>query len=123
MLGYCGIDCAECAAYKGTVSADVGLLKEVADSYGDGTFRAPDWVCLGCTPADQTLLAKDCATCKIRRCAIEKEVQNCSACDDYEPRAPLHDFNKGENEALRRRMEWLRGRSVSLKGEPGRAEA
>ena len=110
MLGYCGINCDECAAYKGTVNTDVGLLEKAAGSYWDGAYSAPEWVCLGCTPADQGFLAKYCATCKIRDCAIEKDVQNCAACDSYESCQMLKDFIKGDSGALAQRMDWLRER-------------
>jgi hypothetical protein len=117
MLGYCGINCDECPAYKGTVNTDVGLLEKVAGSYGDGAFSAPDWVCLGCTPANQVFLAKDCATCGIRACATERKVQNCAACDTYESCQMPKDLIKGEHEALWTRMEWLRKRFLALQME------
>ena len=117
MLGYCGIHCNECAAYKGTVNPDVGLLEKAAGSYWDRAYSAPEWVCLGCTPADQGFLAKYCATCRIRGCAIEKKVQKCAACNTYESCQMLKDFIKGENEALCKRMEWLRGRFLALQTE------
>jgi hypothetical protein len=117
MLGYCGINCDECAAYKGTVNTDASLLEKPAGTYWDGAYSAPEWVCLGCTPADQGFLAKFCATCKIRDCAIEKKVQNCAACEAYESCQMLKDFIKGESEALCKRMEWLRGRFLALRTE------
>ncbi len=114
MLGYCGVNCAECSSYKTTVTADKELLAKAAASSPDG---APHWICLGCTPADQGFLAKFCATCKIRGCAIEKGIQNCAACCDYESCKLLHDFIKGESEALSTRMEWLRARFLALRTE------
>ena len=117
MLGYCGIDCAECPASKGTVTTDMALLEKAAGSFWDGAYSAPEWVCLGCTPADQPFLAKFCAKCKIRACAIAKGVQNCAACNTYESCQMLKDFIKGENEALCKRMEWLRGRFLALQTE------
>jgi hypothetical protein len=117
MLGYCGIHCDECAAYKGTVNTDIGQLEKAAGNYWDGAYSAQEWVCLGCTPADQGFLAKYCVTCKIRDCAIAKGVPYCAACDGYESCTLLHDFVKGENEALCQRMEWLRGRFLAYKQE------
>ncbi len=117
MLGYCGISCAECAAYKGTVGTDTAQLEKAAGSFWDGAHSAAEWVCLGCTPADQGFLAEFCATCRIRGCAIAKGVANCAACDGYAACSLLHDYIKGENEALCRRMEWLRGRFVAYRGE------
>jgi hypothetical protein len=113
VLGYCGIDCAECAAYKGTVSTDLELLGKAAGSYWDGAYSAPEWVCLGCTPADQPFLAKFCAQCKIRICAMAKGVQNCAACSDYETCRILHDFIRGEPEAVCQRMNLLRHRFLA----------
>ncbi len=65
---------------------------------GDGAFSAPDWVCRGCTPADQNFLTKDCAACKIRGCAIEKPVRGRPACHGYEACGALRDFVKGRSE-------------------------
>ena len=124
MLAYCGINCAECPAYKGTVTTNIGLLETVAGSFWDGEHSASDWVCLGCTPADQGFLAMDCATCRIRDCAIAKSVQNCAACSDFESCTLIHDFLKGKSEprcndpeTLCKRMEWLRGRFLTYKKE------
>jgi hypothetical protein len=115
MLGYCGMNCTECSSYKTTVTADKELLEKAAASSPDG---APHWVCLGCTPADQPILAKYCATCGIRDCAIGREVQNCAACDGYESCAPLHDFFKTDSAGtIEKRMGWLRARSLPSRDE------
>lgn len=118
MLAFCGIDCAECPAYRGTVSSDITLLEKAAGEHWAGPHSASDWACLGCLPADQPFLARDCAACRIRRCAVEKSVQNCAACSDFESCGLMCDFLAGgteprcdEPEKLRRRLEWLRGRS------------
>jgi hypothetical protein len=110
MLGYCGINCEECSAYKGTIATDMALLEKAAGSFWNGAYSAQEWVCLGCTPADQPFLARFCAKCKIRDCAIAKGLPNCAACDTYEACAILHDFIKGESEALCQRMDLLRQR-------------
>ncbi len=114
MLGYCGIDCSECKAYKGTVQTNVALLEKAAGDYWDGAYGAQEWVCLGCTPSDQKFLAKYCATCAIRTCAIDKDVQNCAACDEFESCAKIKDFIAGESGALVQRMDWLRQRFLAL---------
>jgi hypothetical protein len=113
MLGYCGVNCTECSSYKTTVTADKELLAKAAASCSDG---APAWVCLGCTPANQGFLAKYCATCKIRTCAIAKGVQNCAACTDYDTCEQLKGFIKGASEELALRMTWLRERFKALAG-------
>jgi len=108
-LGYCGMDCSACPSYTTTVNPDIEVLRKAeASSASTGGLH---WVCLGCTPADQPILAKYCATCKIRDCAIEKGVQNCAACDTYESCTLLKDFLSGESaEAIHKRMDWLRER-------------
>ncbi|MCX6101245.1 MAG: DUF3795 domain-containing protein, partial [Candidatus Bipolaricaulota bacterium] len=117
MLGYCGMNCTACSSYTTTVTADKELLAKAAASLASAN-GSPAWVCLGCTPANQQFLAKYCATCKIRDCAIEKKVQNCAACDDYESCTPLHDFFKGESaEAIGKRMDWLRARFQASRNE------
>ncbi|MEW6229718.1 MAG: DUF3795 domain-containing protein [Bacillota bacterium] len=110
MLGYCGINCNECTAYKGTITGDISLLEKAAGSYWGGAYSAKDWVCLGCRPADQPILAKFCAECKIRKCAVGRGIQNCAACAHFENCSQLHDFIKGESEALVQTMTWLRQR-------------
>jgi len=117
MLGYCGINCEECSAYKGTVNTDMSLLEKAAGGYWNGAYSAQEWVCLGCTPPDQPFLAKYCAKCKIRDCAIAKGVPNCAACDTYETCAILHDFIKGESEAVCQRMNLLRQRFLAFQTE------
>ncbi len=124
MLAYCGINCDECPSYKGTVTSDISLLEKVAGSLWDGAPNASDWVCLGCTPADQGFLAKDCSMCKIRDCAISRGVQNCAACLNYECCKLIQDFIKGESEprcsdleALSKRMKWLRSRFLAYQEE------
>lgn len=113
MLGYCGINCDNCRAYKGTVNGDISLLEKAAGSFWNGAFSAKDWVCLGCRPADQPFLAKFCAQCKIRACAIGK-VQNCAACTDFENCSQLHEFIEGESEEIVQRMMWLRERFLAF---------
>jgi hypothetical protein len=114
MLAYCGINCAECKAYKGTIQTDEGLLKQAAGAYWDGRYDPQEWVCLGCTPADQPFLAKYCATCSIRECAAAKGVPNCAACVEYDSCARLKEFLAGESPVLGQRMDWLRQRYLAL---------
>jgi hypothetical protein len=110
MLGYCGIDCDNCRAYRGTVQYDLFLLEKAAGSYSNGKYSAKDWVCLGCQPPDQPFLAKYCAGCKIRVCAVQRKVPNCAACNDFEHCEPLQAFMRGESDDLVQKMQLLRTR-------------
>ncbi|MCG8484532.1 MAG: DUF3795 domain-containing protein [Clostridia bacterium] len=117
MLGYCGINCHECKAYKGTVHTDLDLLKSAGENYLKGQYKPEDWVCLGCTPANQKFIAKYCRECVVRKCAVEKKVQNCAECDSYESCDTIQNFindfyeNVETNELLIR-MNLLRKRFV-----------
>jgi len=115
MLGYCGINCEACGAYQGTINSDMALLEQVAGKFWNGAYSAKDWVCLGCTPADQPFIAKFCAKCELRTCAIGRNLINCAACTDYENCAKLHDFIKGESEEIILRMNLLHERFFERK--------
>jgi hypothetical protein len=108
MLGYCGINCTECSAYKATVTADEKLMQHVQDTFADGKGTREDWVCLGCLAAEPAFIAKFCATCKIRTCAIEHGITNCAACPDYDQCEQLQPFIETEGAAVVTGMRWLR---------------
>ncbi|MFC2078763.1 DUF3795 domain-containing protein [Candidatus Bipolaricaulota bacterium] len=113
MLAYCGINCTECSAYKATVTSDEKLMHHVEEKFGDGTGTYRDWVCLGCLHPKPALIAKYCATCKIRGCAVERNVDICAACLDYDDCEKLQSFIKEEDEAVALRMRWLRDAFVT----------
>jgi hypothetical protein len=108
MVGFCGINCLECNAYKATVGGDEKGLRHVAQKFGQGRLKPMDWVCLGCSPQNQHLLATYCYTCKIRLCATAKGVTNCAECDTFEQCTTLQEFMKTESETVARTMGWLR---------------
>ena len=127
MVGYCGINCLECKAYKATVAGDEQGLQDMAAKFGHGEDQPLDWVCLGCGPHNQHLLAKYCLSCKIRLCATAKRVSSCAECDGFEQCTALQDFIKTESETLGRTMGWLRarflavhGRNAAMSGQPAR---
>ncbi len=118
MVGFCGIDCLECTAYKSTLKGDEKGLAHMAEKFGQGVLEPHDWVCLGCGPHNQHLLAKYCYTCKIRLCAIVKGVSNCAECETFEQCAILQDFLRTESETLARTMGWLRASYLARHGQP-----
>jgi len=113
MMAYCGIDCSACRAYRATIAGDEAGLEEAAERFGGGRYPAEDWVCLGCRPADQPFLARYCAACGIRSCAIARGLGSCAGCSDFEECARLQSFLRGEAEALGRTMNLLRRRFLS----------
>jgi len=108
MLGYCGIHCSECPAYKATVTVDEALMEETVRKFGEGKGSRNDWVCLGCLHEEPGLIAKYCATCPIRTCAVEHAVTNCAACPGHDDCARLQPFIAKEGSDVARRMSWLR---------------
>ncbi len=110
MLGYCGINCDNCPAYQGTVTGDVSLLEKAAHTFWDGAYSAQDWVCLGCLPAGQPIIAHACGRCKIRLCAAARQVANCACCPEFEGCPKLQEFLKGQGEGQTAKMARLRTR-------------
>ena len=117
MLGYCGINCTECSAYKATVTTDDKLMRHVEETFGDGTGTYKDWVCLGCLHHEPALIAKYCATCEIRGCAIEHGIANCAVCPDYDECEKLQPFIEDEGKEVALRMRWLREAVVARSQE------
>lgn len=113
MLGYCGINCTECSAYKATVTTDEKLMQHVQDSFGDGKGMRTDWVCLGCLHEEPGLIAKYCASCTIRTCAVEHGVTSCATCPDYDACERLQPFIEKEGSDVAPRMKWLRDAFVA----------
>lgn len=110
MLGYCGINCDACKAYKGTVSGDWSLLEAAAKAFGG---EAKDWACLGCQPADQAFIAKSCGECGVRTCAIEKGITNCAACDNFDDCEKIGKFMGDGTSSLATTEKMLRQRFLN----------
>ncbi len=113
MLAPCGIDCAECAAYKATMSVDEEQMRKVVETFGEGKGSFNDWACLGCLHPEPGLIANYCASCGIRGCALERGVTNCAACSSYDGCEKLKAFFAEEGGSIAARMTMLRGAFVS----------
>jgi hypothetical protein len=81
--GYCGIDCSQCPAYLSTIQDDMeGLLKLSKEwSSPDMAFSQEEIKCFGCHQTKKCF--SWCAECSVRRCAMEKNLENCAYCKDY----------------------------------------
>lgn len=117
VVGFCGINCDECDAYQTTVKGDLAALEKIAAKYWNGKYSPQDWACLGCLPANQAFLAKYCSDCKIRVCAIQKGVQNCAACGQFDGCDTVQEFIKNEGEQVVRMMKLLRERFLDEQGK------
>ncbi len=92
MIAYCGLNCAECAAFLATREDDDEKRKQVAEQWSKeyhAAFKPEDINCDGCSKKGR--LFSYCSSCQIRQCGREKEVKNCAYCNDY-PCQRLADF-------------------------------
>lgn len=85
MIAYCGLDCAGCEAYLATRADDDAKRVEIAAQWS-ARYHAdikPEHInCDGCSGDGQKFFY--CANlCELRKCAMEKELSNCAACDEY----------------------------------------
>jgi hypothetical protein len=85
MMAFCGIDCAQCDAYKATQANDREALERVAAQWREQfapEITVDDVICDGCTGTDGRL-GGYCPQCPVRACAVEHGVETCAHCEDY----------------------------------------
>ena len=85
MIAYCGLDCAECNAFKATQAKDAKMKEQMAKRWTDGLkmeFKSEDIDCDGCM--SEKLSGWCRKICKIRPCAEERKVKTCAHCSDYQ---------------------------------------
>ena len=84
LIAFCGLDCLICPAYIATRKKDKAELKKVAEQWSSDemSFKPEDICCEGCTE-DGRHFVWCVEGCTIRKCCIEKEIENCAYCDDY----------------------------------------
>ena len=84
MISCCGLDCSKCECYLATKADDDSKREEVAKKwsamYGED-IKPKDINCSGCRPEGPKFT--HCYVCEIRRCCMEKGVENCAGCDMY----------------------------------------
>jgi len=111
MIGFCGLYCMECPAYKGTVRSDLQLLEETAREWStnDRRYDAKDMVCLGCTEPDSRLVSSYCKECVVRACALGRRVSHCVVCPDFDGCAKMGDLlQRLGKPTLERKMKLMR---------------
>lgn len=92
MVAYCGLVCTSCPQFIATQNDDdiarEKAARRIAENFGLH-FKTEEINCDGC-PSSGGRLIGFCNTCEVRRCAISKSVENCSACDER----PCDKLNK-----------------------------
>jgi hypothetical protein len=85
MISYCGIDCEKCEALIATRTNDSVLRAKVADeiSIFTGIKCIPEEInCTGCR-SDGEKSPYCQRICKVRKCAMKKNVVHCGQCEKY----------------------------------------
>ncbi|MCP3923609.1 MAG: DUF3795 domain-containing protein [Desulfobacterales bacterium] len=102
MLAYCGLTCDTCGAYIATRENDDVRREKVAKEWSK-TFNveipASSINCDGCK--SEGIKFSHCNNCEIRKCALEKGVENCGKCAEFACEK-LDFIFKAEPEAKRR---------------------
>jgi hypothetical protein len=100
IISFCGLDCAECPAYKAMKKDDPEARKKAAAEWSklyNADIKSGDIFCVGCTIGDGKHFGH-CAKCEYRACGQRKKKKNCANCEEY-PCASLKKFHEWVPEA------------------------
>lgn len=90
MIAYCGIKCDTCPIYLATLEEDnfrqkkmrEEIAKQCSEHYNMNLNPQDINDCDGCLSETERLFS-GCSTCKIRKCAKNKNTDSCAYCTDY----------------------------------------
>ena len=93
MIAYCGLDCAECGAYKAMQNNDQALREKIAAEWTTAhNFNfTPEMINCSSCKSDGIKIGH-CSQCEMRKCASEKDVVNCGACAEFKTCKTINDF-------------------------------
>lgn len=85
IIAYCGLLCNKCEAYIATKEKNDVKKEALAQEWSsdDYKLKKEDINCYGCTKDNSGPIFKFCEECEIRKCGIEKDIDNCGICDKY----------------------------------------
>ena len=89
-IAFCGLDCENCPIHLATLLEDADartkMRIEIANMLAKvyHTIPKPEIICDcdGCKIIDGRLFT-GCANCEIRKCAMNKNLENCAYCRDF----------------------------------------
>ena len=84
MIACCGLICTECPTFTATQNNDDEARRKTAAFYKETygfDFKPEEINCDGCLSTKGVLIGY-CQTCEVRKCCMEKGLENCSACAD-----------------------------------------
>jgi len=93
MIAYCGLDCAQCDAFKATQNNDQALREKTALEWSKGFNFAftPEMInCTACKGSGEKI--GNWSACEIRICASDKNLENCGACDEFKTCKNINDM-------------------------------
>lgn len=102
MLAYCGVLCNECEIYKATISDDFDERKNVAQKFTSSEYplTVENINCLSCS-FENEIVFKFCMECEIRKCGVERKIENCGHCKEYPCNLLKKPFEMDEENKLR----------------------
>ncbi|MDD5312132.1 MAG: DUF3795 domain-containing protein [Dehalococcoidia bacterium] len=83
MIAYCGLDCSACPAYLATQADDDKMRADCAQKWSEeykSNVKPEQINCDGCKSDGRKFFV--CKLCKVKKCAEEKGMENCSICAD-----------------------------------------
>ncbi len=89
MIAYCGLACNTCLIHLATLELDhlkqqsmrASIAQTCVEQYGMNLQAQDISDCDGCRTGQR--LFAGCASCKIRMCAMEQNIESCAFCHDY----------------------------------------
>jgi hypothetical protein len=84
-IAVCGLDCAACPAFHASEKLSIAERQKIADQWSkeyNGSFKATDIDCVGCTTKDGVHIGY-CSACQIRLCGQEKGYASCAQCPQF----------------------------------------
>ncbi len=93
-IAFCGLDCAECPAYKAHQTQDSALRQKTAREWTELYHFpcTPEMIdCVGCVKTDGAHIGH-CAECAVRTCGLAKGVAHCGACPEFDACPTIGDF-------------------------------
>ena len=83
IIAMCGLVCNDCLAYVATQKNDGKIRERVIRAWSTETERLEpgDIDCDGCQIGKR--LYKFCSACKVRKCGLERGIENCAYCNKY----------------------------------------
>jgi hypothetical protein len=113
MIAFCGLNCASCPIHVATLEQDQTLkqsmraaIAEQCSKYYNMNIQPEDVMdCDGCC-ADTGRLFSGCLECKIRKCALQKNIESCALCGEYTCNQLEEHFKL--DPAARERLEQIR---------------